>query len=86
MQRVPVSYEIDGDTRKINAGGKIVGGVEPIAGNVEGEPVTIENSPYWVSDRIVIGKGVKSKVRDFGRVWSLDGLSAEICSIRWTGP
>ncbi|NNL86256.1 MAG: DUF1326 domain-containing protein [Myxococcales bacterium] len=86
MQRVPVSYEVDGNTRKINAGGKIVGGVEPIAGSVEGEPVTIENSPYWVSDRIVIGKGVKSKVRDFGRVWSLDGLSAEICSIHWTGP
>lgn len=86
MQRVPVSYETDGATRRINAGGKIVGGVEPIPGGVAGEPVTIENSPYWVSDRIVIGKGVKSKVRDFGRVWSLDGLSAEICSIQWTGP
>ncbi len=86
MQRVPVSYDLSGETRRINAADKIVGNVIPIPGSAPGEPVTIENSPYWVSDRIVIGRGQKSKVRDFGRVWNLDDRSAEICSIRWSGP
>ena len=85
-QRVPVSYEVEGELRKINAGGKVVGGVEPIAGQRNGEPVVIENSPYWVDSRVVVGRGVKSKVRDFGRVWNLDGRSAEICTIHWSGP
>lgn len=86
MQRVPVSYEVDGDVRSVNAGGKIVGSIRPITGNKTGEPVAIENSSYWVSDRVVIARGLKSKVRDFGRVWNLEGQSAELCSIDWSGP
>ena len=85
-QRVPVSYEVDGKVRSINAGGKIVGSIEPIPGGSPDEPVTIENSPYWVDNRVIIAKGLKSKLRDFGRVWTLDGKSAEICDIRWSGP
>lgn len=86
MQRVPVSYGVEGDTRRVDAGGKIVGSVEPISGKSAGEPVVIENSSYWVASRVVVGRGLRSKVRDFGRVWNLDGKSAEICSIHWAGP
>jgi hypothetical protein len=25
-------------------------------------------------------------VRDYGRVWDFDGMSAEICPIDWKGP
>lgn len=86
MQRVPVDYTVEGDVRSVNAGGKIVGSVEPIPGSRKGEPVTIKNSPYWMADEVTVARGLKSKVRDFGRVWTLDDRSAEICSIRWTGP
>jgi len=28
---------------------------------------------------------VKSKVRDYGRVWDFGGKSAEVCAIDWQG-
>ncbi|MGR3473375.1 MAG: DUF1326 domain-containing protein, partial [Sulfitobacter sp.] len=50
-----------------------------------GEPVTITNSKYWMGPNIVAARGVKSKVRDYGRVWDFGGKSAEVCAIDWQG-
>lgn len=29
---------------------------------------------------------LRSKARDYGRVWDFDGMSAEVCPINWKGP
>jgi hypothetical protein len=34
---------------------------------------------------VIVAKGLKSRVRDYGRVWNFDGRSAEICQINWKG-
>ena len=57
-----------------------------IEGASPGEPVMISNSRYWMGPDIIAARGLKSKVRDFGRVWDFDGKSAEICPINWGGP
>ena len=33
----------------------------------------------------LFARSLKSKVRDFGRIWDLSGKSGEICSINWSG-
>ena len=35
---------------------------------------------------IIVAKGLKSKVRDYGKVCYFGGKSAEICPIDWKGP
>jgi hypothetical protein len=35
---------------------------------------------------VTVSRSVKSKLRDFGRVWELSGRSAEIVQIEWKGP
>ncbi|UWQ35114.1 hypothetical protein K3555_07925 [Leisingera sp. M527] len=34
---------------------------------------------------IIAATGLKSRVRDYGRVWNFGGESAEICPIDWSG-
>jgi hypothetical protein len=46
----------------------------------------VSNSKYWMGPDIIAAKGLKSKVRDYGRVWDFGGKSAEICPISWGGP
>ena len=49
-------------------------------------PVMVTNSKYWMGPDIIAARGVKSKVRDYGRIWDFGGKSAEICAIDWKGP
>jgi hypothetical protein len=85
-QRVPISYESDGKVRSISAGRKIVAAIKPIDGADTDKPVTVHNTGYWMGPDVTIAQGLKSKVRDFGRVWNFDNKSAEICQIDWSGP
>ena len=51
--------------------------------------MTVTNTKYtkyWMGAYITVAQALKCKVRDFGRVWNLDGRSAEICQIEWSGP
>ena len=84
-ERAPVEIIRDGNRRVINIGRKINGEIELLAGAVPGEPVTITNTKYWMGPNIVAARGVKSKVRDYGRVWDVGGKSAEVCAIDWQG-
>jgi len=80
---VPVTYETDGDSRKIGAGKHVRGSVHPMMGAEPGEATTIENSAYWISSQIIVATSEKGRVRDFGRVWNFDNQSAELCPIDW---
>lgn len=85
-RRVPVTYTVEDGVRTLQAGRAIMGSIRPIDGAEPGQPVTIENTSYWMGTPVVIAAGMRSKVRDFGRVWSFDDKSAELCTIRWSGP
>ena len=85
-RREAVGYDTDGDMRRITAGKAVFGEIAPVDGAAPGRHVTIENSAYWISPNVVIARARKSRVRDFGRVWTFDGGSAEICDIDWRGP
>jgi hypothetical protein len=84
-ERAPVEIIRDGTKRVINIGRKINGEIEMIAGADADHPVMVSNSKYWMGPDIIAARGVKSKVRDYGRIWDFGGKSAEICPIDWKG-
>ncbi len=84
-ERAPVEIIRDGKKRSIKIGRKISGEIEMIDGAQPDHPVMISNSKYWMGPDIIAAIGVKSKVRDYGRVWDFRGKSAEICPIDWKG-
>src|SRR6056297_597957 len=85
-EREKVDIVRDGTKRGLHIGRKISGEIEMIAGASPDEPVMISNSKYWMGPDIIAARGLKSKVRDYGRVWDFGGKSAEICPIDWKGP
>lgn len=76
----------EGEVRSVVVGRKIVGAVEPVGGADPEKQLQVTNTKYWMGADITVAKSLKGKVRDFGRVWNLDGRSAEICQIEWAGP
>lgn len=85
-ERAPVQIERDGARRSIMIGRKIQGEIEMLEGKSPEHPVMISNSKYWMGPDIIAARGLKSRVRDYGRVWDFGGKSAEICPIDWKGP
>ena len=85
-ERAPVSFERDGDKRRLVVPKKIIGEIEPIGGKDPGSPVVITNTEYWMGPDITVAKANQGRVRAFGRVWDFEGRSAEICAIDWRGP
>ena len=85
-ERAAVQIERDGTKRRIMIGRKIQGEIEMLAGKDADHPVMVSNSKYWMGPDIIVARGTKSKVRDYGRVWDFGGKSAEICPIDWHGP
>ncbi|MEM1077064.1 MAG: DUF1326 domain-containing protein [Pseudomonadota bacterium] len=85
-ERAPVEIVTDGARRSIKIGRKIEGEIEMIGGADPDHPVMVSNSKYWMGPDIIVAKGLKSRVRDYGRMWDFGGKSAEICPIHWQGP
>lgn len=84
-EREKVEIVREGTKRGLYIGRKIQGEIEMITGADKDQPVTITNSQYWMGPDIVAARALKSKVRDYGRVWDLSGKSGEICAIDWKG-
>lgn len=85
-KRAPVTIEREGKTRKVTIGPRILQAtVAPVPGANAEEDLVITNSQYWMGPDVTVAQGIKSKFRDFGRVWDLSGKSAEIVQIRWHG-
>ena len=85
-ERTKVEIVKEKRRRSIVVGRKIQGEIEEVAGLNTDEQVVIRNTRYWVGPDIVVAKGLRSRLRDHGRVWDFDGKSAEICRIDWSGP
>jgi len=84
-EREKVEIVREGNKRGIQIGRKIQGEIEMIEGASAEHPVMISNSKYWMGPDIIAARGLKSRVRDYGRVWDFGGKSAEICPIEWGG-
>ncbi|MGB5557480.1 MAG: DUF1326 domain-containing protein [Paracoccaceae bacterium] len=85
-EREKVEIVRHGNRRSIMIGRKIQGEIEMIAGRNRDEPVVMTNTKYWMGPDVIAARGLKSRVRDYGRVWNFDGKSGEICAIDWSGP
>jgi len=85
-ERAPVSFESEGQRRRLVVPKKIIGEIEPIEGAREGEEVRVTNTQYWMGPEVTVAEATQSRVRAFGRVWDFTGRSAEICPIAWAGP
>lgn len=85
-EREKVEIVREGRRRGLYIGRKIQGEIEMIEGASPDHPVMITNSKYWMGPDIMAAVGLKSKVRDYGRVWDFGGKSAEVCAIDWHGP
>lgn len=84
-EREKVEIVRDGTKRSIVVGRKIQGEIEMLTGADPSKPVMITNTKYWMGPNVIAARGLKSRVRDFGRMWKFDGKSAEICAIDWKG-
>lgn len=84
-ERAPISYETEGNVRRLVVGKKIQGEVMPVAGK-GGQEMVVTNTEYWMGADITVATATKGRVRSHGRVWDFDGRSAEICQIDWHGP
>ena len=85
-EREKVEIEKDGRRRRIRIGRKVQGEIELIEGSSPDHPVMVSNSKYWMGPDVFVARGLKSKVRDYGRVWDFSGKSADITPIDWSGP
>jgi hypothetical protein len=84
--REEIRFTTEGKVRHLTVGKKITGAVAPVEGADPDRELVLTNTKYWMGADIVVAQALKGKVRDFGRVWNLDGRSAEICQIDWSGP
>lgn len=84
--REEVRFTTEGKTRHLSVGRKISGAVAPVEGADPDRDLVLTNTKYWMGPDVTVAQALKGKVRDFGRVWNLDGRSAEICQIAWAGP
>ena len=85
-ERAPVEIVRDGRKRAVRVGKLIEGEIELVEGLSKDHPVMVSNSKYWMGPDIIVAKGTRSRLRDYGRVWDFGGKSAEICPIEWGGP
>jgi len=85
-ERAPVVITRDGNRRGLTIGRYIQGEIEMLEGKSPDHPVMVSNSKYWMGPDIIAARGLRSKVRDYGRVWDFGGKSAEVCPIDWSGP
>jgi hypothetical protein len=85
-ERAPVTFETEGNKRRLMVDKKIQGEVVPVQGKDPGRDIVAVNTNYWMGPDITVATATKGRVRAFGRVWDFDGRSAEICQIDWSGP
>jgi hypothetical protein len=82
VHQTPITYETEGETRRIRIERYVEGAITPVRGKDEG-PVIIRNSQYWIGPDVIVAKADKSRFRGFGRNWNLAGRSSEIVKLDW---
>ena len=82
VRQVPISYELQSETRVIKIEKIVDGAITPVRGKDKGN-VVIRNSEYWIAPDIIVSQADRSRFRLLGRNWNFEGRSAEICQLDW---
>lgn len=85
-KKVPITFEERDGGWFLGIPKIIDGHVEPVIGPDGTTPTRAVNTRYWVGAAVVVSRGTKSRIRDWGRNWDLSGQSAEYARIDWIGP
>jgi hypothetical protein len=83
---VPIVYEVDGPRRRVSIPKVLDGVIEAEIGADKASPVRIVNMGYWMAAEVILARGARSRIRDWGRNWDLSGRSAEYGAFTWQGP
>jgi hypothetical protein len=86
VRRVPITLEREGRGWRFTIPAIADGQVEPIPGAAGDGLVRITNSRYWMAPDVTVCAARRSRLRDWGRNWTLDGRSAEYGAFDWAGP
>ena len=88
IKKVPITFESDWKNRywRLSIPKTIDGHVEPVIGADGKTPSIAMNTGYWAAPDVVVARGVKSRIRDWGRNWNFSGQSAEYAKVDWSGP
>ena len=57
------------------------GRVERLTGKRDKDLLIIKNTKIWMGPNVIVRRGNRGRIRDYGRVWDFDGMSTEICPI-----
>ncbi|MBI4012942.1 MAG: DUF1326 domain-containing protein [Candidatus Rokubacteria bacterium] len=85
-QVVTIGYESEGARRRVSIPKVLEGVIEAEIGADKASPVRLSNTPYWMGREVALARGVRSRVRGWGRNWELSGRAAEFGTFDWQGP
>jgi len=83
---VPITFETREEGWYLGIPKIIDGAVSPVIGADGKTPVMAANTEYWASADVIVSRGTKSRIRDWGRNWDFSGQSAEYAKVDWKGP
>lgn len=82
----PITFETREEGWYLGIPKIIDGAVSPVIGADGKTPATVNNTSYWAGADVVVSRGTKSRIRDWGRNWDFSGQSAEYAKVDWKGP
>src|SRR5262249_33647928 len=70
---VPITYAVEGSGRRVTIPKVLDANIDPEIGPGQAAPMRIVNMAYWMAPEVVLARGTRSRIRDWGRVWDLSG-------------
>jgi hypothetical protein len=86
IRYVPMTYTIEGKTRRVTIPQIIDFQVEGIQARGQQEPLTLINTSHPVSASLVLARGTQSTYTDHGMHWDNTGKNAHYAAFRWQWP
>ncbi len=83
---VPISYTMEGTTRRVTIPNIIDFNVEGIQARGRGEVMTLTNTAHPVSATLALARGTGSTYTDHGMQWDNTGKNAHYASFAWQWP
>jgi hypothetical protein len=82
---VPISFAVDGKSRRVEVPGILDVTVEGIVG-VRDQEVWLDNVAHFASRRLAAARGTRSRYRDHAFTFDNTGRNGHYAPIRWSGP
>ena len=86
VKSLPISYSIDGNTRRVTIPDVLEMNVEGITGANRTEPAWLDNVQHPVNSRLAAAQGTATTYRDHGFTWDNTGKNGHYAPFDWKGP